>query len=86
MKKGEAHSEATKRLMSESKKLSPEERLQKDHDALRLIGPAKTWEFAERIGCSEKSAVYRLRYLYDAGLASRSRERGATAYTYEVKT
>ena len=82
MKRGEKHSEATKRAMSESHKMTEAQRTAKDRDALRLMGPVKTWEFAERVGCSEKMAVYRLRRLYDAGLATRESDRRSRGYTY----
>jgi len=86
MRKGEAHSALARQRISEGKKLTPDERLQKDRDLLRLMGPVHSWEFAERVNCSEKSAVYRLRYLYDAGYATRTTDRRSRGYTYEVKS
>jgi DeoR/GlpR family transcriptional regulator of sugar metabolism len=44
-----------------------------------------TWEYAERAGVSEQTAKNRLRVLYEKGMATRHRERGAIGWTYEAK-
>jgi hypothetical protein len=84
MNKGEQHSADTRRRIAETVKEPLADRLARDREALRLIGPVHTWEFAERVGCSEKMAVYRLRRLYEAGLATRSPTRRPRGYKYEA--
>ncbi len=62
-----------------------ERRIGEDCEALRLMGAVMTWEYADRVGCSEQIAKNRLRVLYEKGMATRKRERGQIGWTYKAK-
>ncbi len=59
-----------------------EQRIARDVEALRSMGQATRWEFAEKMGCSERMAHGRLKRLVDEGYATKFRQRGSSAYTY----
>ena len=67
------------------RRILPEEKVARDLALLAALGQAKTWEYAEHMGCSEQTAKNRLRRLYEAGLADRHRERGQHGWTYTTK-
>lgn len=83
--KGRKRSEDSIRRQSAEMKLTLDEKLARDREALRLMGAVRTWQYAERTGCSEKTAKERLRRLFERGLAERIKERGQIGWTYEAK-
>ena len=46
------------------RRILPEEKVARDLALLAALGQAKTWEYAEHMGCSEQTAKNRLRRLY----------------------
>ncbi len=84
MRKGQKQTDEAKRRMSETKRIPPEQRIQEDRERLRLLGQTDRFVWAEKFGCSEKTANQRLGRLVEAGYAERYRQRGASAYTYTI--
>jgi predicted transcriptional regulator len=83
---GVRHTDEAKRRMSAEKRLPMADRIARDLELLRALGGRTwTWEFAEHMGCSEATASWRLRRLFDRGLADRRHERGQRGWTYEAK-
>jgi hypothetical protein len=58
--------------------------LAEDSELLVALGTTHVWEFATFAGVPEQTAASRLRRLHSLGLASRHRERGSVAWTYEA--
>jgi hypothetical protein len=77
---GKRHTEETKRRISEAMRRPLDEDLQ----VLGSVGQTTTWEFAERIGCSEQMARNRLNRLVAAGHAEKFMGRGSRSHTYVV--
>jgi len=69
----------------DERRIPPADKAARDRKALAALGQAKSWEYAQRVGCSEQTAKNRLRRLYEAGLATRRRDRGEVGWTYEAK-
>ena len=69
----------------DERRIPPADKAARDHKALAALGQAKSWEYAQSVGCSEQTAKNRLRRLYEAGLATRRRDRGEVGWTYEAK-
>jgi hypothetical protein len=67
------------------RRIPPAEKEARDLEMLRDLGQAKTWEYAERAGCSEQTAKNRLRRLFEAGHTHRYKERGQIGWTYTAK-
>jgi DNA-binding MarR family transcriptional regulator len=76
------HSEEARERMALSKDL--EATVAEDAKTLRLMGQASPLTYAERVGCSEKTASNRLKRLVEWGYAERWRERDARSYRYTI--
>jgi|GEM_PF-6451260 len=78
---GKHHSDVTKQKIAAALRRP----LDEDARALRLIGQTTVWDFAERMGCTEKTARKRLGRLVEAKLANRWRgPRGSRGHVYAI--
>jgi hypothetical protein len=85
MRKGSTVSAEVRKKMSESKRGTKSERMERDLKLLRTLGQAKTWEYAEAAGVEVQVGKDRLYRLYKLGLVDRHKERGHYGWTYEAK-
>jgi hypothetical protein len=86
MRKGSHHTDAAKAAIGRANSVSrPRRPINEDVKALRLVGRVTVWKFAERTGCTERSARIRLDRLVEHRLASRfTGPRGFRGYLYAV--
>jgi hypothetical protein len=82
MRKGTKQTDEARQKMSETKSIPLEQRIAEDRERLRLMGQTNRFLWAEKFGCSEKTAIVRLNRLVDSGYAEKFRERGAIVNTY----
>jgi hypothetical protein len=85
MRKGSKVSDEVRRRMSEGKRGTKAERIERDLELLAALGQTKTWEYAEIAGVSGQVGKDRLYRLYGLGLADRHKERGQHGWTYVAK-
>lgn len=82
---GLRRSAETRKQQGIEMKLPLAEKLARDRELLDELGSIRFWEFAERMGVSEKVARSRLERLHKHGMADRHRERGSAAWVYTAK-